>query len=163
MSSKALLLALINTANTTSYTDVQVAIGNPVVIDGAQAGEANTTVTVSGKPEAGFSGSKDLTYKRLDLAQQFLGKTLAAAGPATNATSEDILDDLEAQYALGIEAADIVVEVVDFSSGTYTLKANPNSFKWIGQVAVNVSLDTVDIGPSLATTDLPGFEYATLA
>ena len=68
MSAVQELLQLVNTANSRNYTLAQVQFGAPAVIDGAQAGQDNTTVTLTGIEGAGYTGAKVLTYKRLDLA-----------------------------------------------------------------------------------------------
>lgn len=158
------LLALLNTANGRSYTDSQVEFGVPAVIEGAQAGQPNTTVTVSGIEAAGYTGSKELTYKRLDLAQTFSGRTLESKGPETAGTLQEVLDDIFAATAVRIYPEDLENgAAVDFTQASVTLTAKATSLKWLGSVVVNTSVDLRDISSEITTSELPGFEYPELA
>lgn len=164
MSAKTELLALLNTANSTSYTEAQVSFGNPTNIAGAEAGQPNTKITVSGIEAAGYTGSKELSYKRLDLAKTFEGHPLTSAGPETAGKLQEVLDDIFAATGVRIEAEDLTNAAdVDFTQPSITLTAKGTSVKWTGSVVVTTSTDLRNIEPSIATTTLPGFEYPTIA
>lgn len=163
MSSKSELLALINTANGTAYLDTEIGLDAPAVIKGAAAGQPNSTVTVRGQAAAGYTGQQTFSYKRLDLESVFSTVTLVAHGPRANASVADILDDIATQTGVVIPAEDMVAETVDFLQSSYTLKAAAGSFKWIGQVKIQLVVDLVDIEPSLQTTTLSGFDAPVLA
>ena len=154
------LIGFINAKNGTSYTEAQLSLAAPAAIGGAGEGERNTSIVVTGVNAQGFTGSKTINYFRIDLAKAFEGVVggLNAKGPRDTGRSTDILDDIFAQTGVQLEAADIVDEAVDFSAaGVYTLKAAAGNLKWIGQVEVNITLDLVDIEPTLANGDVDGF------
>ena len=154
------LIGFINAKNGTSYTEAQLSLAAPAAIEGAQDGERNTSIVVSGVNAQGFTGTKTVNYFRLDLTKTFEGVAggLNAKGPRDTGRSTDILDDIFAQTGVQLEAGDIVDEAVDFSAaGTYTLKAAPGNLKWVGEVAVSITLDLVDIEPTLANGDVDGF------
>ncbi len=164
MSAKTELLALLNTANTTSYTEAQVSFGNPVNIAGAEAGQPNTKITVSGIEAAGYTGSKELSYVRLDLTKTFEGHPLTSAGPESGGTLQEVLDDIFTATGVRIEAEDLTNAAdVDFTQPSVTLTAKGTSVKWTGSVVVTTSTDLRNIEPSIVTTTLPGFEYPTIA
>ena len=163
MSAVQELLQLVNTANGRSYTLSQVQFGAPAVIDGAQAGQANTTITISGIEGAGYTGSKALTYKRLDLGTQFTGHSLSSQGPDTAGTLQEVLDDIFAQTGVRIEPEDLSNgSAVDFTQPTITLTAAVGSLKWLGSVTVATSVDFRDVSSEITTTDLNGFEYQSI-
>lgn len=163
MSAVQELLQLVNTANSRNYTLAQVQFGAPAVIDGATAGQDNTTVTVTGIEGAGYTGSKALTYKRLDLATQFAGHSLISKGPETAGTLQEVLDDIFAQTGVRIEPEDLSNAAdVDFTQASVTLTAKAGSLKWIGSVEVATSTDFRDVSAEITVTSLPGFEYQTI-
>lgn len=158
------LLALLNTANGRSYTDAQVQFAAPAEIVGAEAGQPNTTVVVSGIEAAGYTGSKELSYKRLDLTQTFTGHTLESKGPETAGTLQEVLDDVFAATGVRIYPEDLTNgAAVDFTQPSVTLTAKAESLKWLGSVVVNTSVDLRDISGEISTATLPGFEYPTIA
>lgn len=160
------ILGFINAKNGTSYTEAQVSLGVPAVIGGAQEGERNTSIVVTGVPAQGFTGTASFNYFRLDLTKVFEGVVggLNAKGPRDTGRSADVLDDIFAQTGVQLAPEDVVDEAVDFSvEGTYMLKAAPGNLKWIGEVAVAITLDLVDIGPTLTQGDLDGFTAPVIA
>lgn len=166
MSNVAVLLGLVNTKNSTAFTEAQLTFGAPSVIEGALEGQRNTHVTVTGVTAAGYKGDFELSYTRLDLTKAFEGVAggLKAFGPRTSGTTLDLLDDIKLQTGVELTADDIVEEAVDFSvAGTHVLKAKAGGLKWIGQVDVAISLDLEDINDTLTQGDLDGFTYPVIA
>jgi hypothetical protein len=164
MSAKTELLALINAANSTTYTEAQLSFGAPVAIEGSdQAKIHNTHVTVSGNSAVGFTGSKVITYKRLFLESVFGAVSPVSSNPAGAGTVQDILNDLATVYGVVIDIEDVVDEAVIYTNGgTYVLKAADTSYKWRGQLTVSLTVDLVDVEPTLAQDTLSGFEEPTL-
>lgn len=160
------LIGFINAKSGTSFTEGQLTVGVPAAIEGAQSGQRNTSVEVSGVPAQGFNGTKTINYFRLDLAETFAGVVggLNAKGPRESGRSADVLDDIFVQTGVQLEASDIVDEAVDFSAaGTYILKAAPGNLKWIGQVEVAITMDLVDINTMITDGDVDGFVAPTLS
>lgn len=158
------LLALLNTANSTTYTEAQVSFGNPTAVAGAEAGQPNAKITVSGKEDAGYTGSKELSYIRLDLTKTFEGHALTSKGPETGGKLQEVLDDIFTATGVRIEAEDLTNSAdVDFTQAKVVLTAKGTSVKWTGTVEVATSTDLRNIEPSITTTTLPGFEYPTIA
>lgn len=163
MTSIEALLALLNSANSKAYTLEQITFGAPADIVEAGVGEPNTTVTVTGVEAKGYTGSKVLSYKRLDLTTQFEGHTLESYGPAENGTLAEVLADIKAQTGVEILAEDLSNDsVVDFSQPTLLLSAKAGSYKWTGTVTVNTRTDLKDLNSDITVATLPGFEYATI-
>ena len=163
MSSKTELLALLNTANGTHYTEAQVSFGAPAVAAAPDA-DHNTEITVSGVSAAGYTGSMALKYKRLDLATQFVGHPQSSSGPETGGTLQEVLDDIFAATAVRLYPEDFSNSAsVDFSQPSITLTAAATSLKWVGSLVVTTTVDLRDISASIATDTLPGFEYQTIS
>ncbi len=163
MSSKSELLALINSANGTSYAEADMTFDAPAVIEGAAAGASDTNVTVHGVAAQGYTGQQTFSYKRLDMETVFGSVTLVAHGPRANAGSADIIDDIATQTGVVIPMEDVQDEVVDFLQSAFILKAAATSLKWKGQVLVSLVVDLVDIEPTLQTTEQAGFTAPVLA
>lgn len=158
------LLSLLNTANSTSYTEAQVSFGNPANIAGAEAGQPNTKITVSGVEAVGYTGSKELSYVRLDLTKTFEGHSLVSKGPETGGKLQEVLDDIFTATGVRIYPEDLTNAAdVDFTQASVVLTAKGTSVKWTGSVEVATSTDLRNIEPSIVTTTLPGFEYPTIA
>lgn len=163
MSSIEALLLLLNTTNSKAYTLEQVSFGNPSNIVGAEAGQPNTHITVTGVEAKGYTGSKELSYTRLDLSKQFEGHTLESFGPVEGGTLAEVLADIKAQTGVEILAEDLSNAAdVDFSQASITLTAKATSVKWIGSVVVQTRTDLKDLGVDITTATLPGFEYAVI-
>lgn len=161
MSAKQELLELLNSANGRSYTEAQLSFGVPAVAAEPTA-EFNTEVVVSGESAAGYTGTKTIKYKRLDLATAFTDMPLTSSGPETGGTLQEVLDDIFATTTIRIYPEDLSnAAAVDFTQPSITLTAAAGSYKWTGSVVVTTSVDLRDIGQEITVDTLPGFEYPT--
>ena len=163
------LILAANPAATTPFSEVNLDHADPVVLS---EGTKNTSIVVSGKPTAGFSGNVTFTYNRLDIAQQLV--TLGQATPLLHVANDGVVDGVVSSASLltafqavtGVELQleDIVVEDIVLTDAPavvdYTLKIKATSLKYVGQVAVQLTEDSQDISAELTNTDLNGFEYA---
>ena len=163
MTAKQELLALLNTANGLSYTEAQVSFGEPSVASATDAAH-NTDLVVTGVEAAGYTGTKTIHYKRLDLATVFAAHPQTSSGPETGGTLQEVLDDIFAATGVRIYAEDLTNDAaVDFSQPSVTLTAKAGSFKWTGSVTVTTSVDLRDISQQITVDTLPGFEQPTIA
>ena len=163
MSAKQELLALLNSANGRSYTEAQLSFGVPAVAAEPTA-EFNTEVVVTGESAAGYTGTKTIKYKRLDLATTFAGHAQVSVGPETAGTLQEVLDDIFAASGVRIFPEDLTNSAtVDFTQPSVTLTAAAGSYKWTGSVVVTTSVDLRNVGQEITTDTLPGFEYPTIA
>ena len=158
-----------NPAATTPFSEANLTHADPVVLS---EGTKNTSVVVSGKSSAGFSGSKTFTYNRLDIAQQLV--TLGQSTPLLHVANDGVVDGVvssaallpafEAVTGVQLQLEDIVVEDIVLTDAPavvdYTLKIKTTSLKYTGQVAVQLTEDSQDISAELTNTDLNGFNYA---
>ena len=166
------LIGLILAANpevATPYSETNLTHADPVVL---AEGTKNTSVVVSGKSSAGFSGNVTFTYNRLDIAQQLV--TLGQSTPLLHVANDGVVDGVVSSASLltafqavtGVELQleDIVVEDIVLTDAPavvdYTLKIKDTSLKYVGQVAVQLTEDSQDISAELTNTDLNGFNYA---
>lgn len=150
--SKELLTDLINKTCSTTFTPAQVIVGTPVALVGALNTEVqiNTTGT-------GFIGKSKITYNRLDLGILFQGIEITAPFGAYPTTG-DLLLHINQTYNLGLSASDVIVENIVWSdTRKFTVKANPTSLVWIGQVDVTLAAAPV-AGKPLITDVYPNLD-----
>jgi len=138
--SRLLLLDLINDANATSFTTADLNFSNPLPL--AEGASRNTQVNVSGTGTTTFTGTKPVTYDRLDLAVLFGGLNLSILDTGEYATTLDLLPIINGRYGLAMDATDIEDAPLDLD-GAYpkaqTLVAKPTSYLYTGQVAVRLT------------------------
>ena len=157
-SPKEICLALLNRDNSTNFTLNQIDFISMEPTQGSFA--RNTKITVTALPNAPYSGTEDVFYNRLDLAEQWATTVCVARidGP-TNAV--DLLPAINATYELNITADDIVNDAV--TGDTHELIASASSLIWTGSVMVTIIPEIVD--PELPLVEefenagLPGFQY----
>lgn len=123
----------------------------------------NTQVTAHGVLEKGYSGSQTFQYRRPDLGLLFKDVIVTVVIPHHNATTEDIVAELNKQFdKLDLYVGDMVHEPVPDGATSYVLKADPTSLYYIGQVEVIVERILLDISKDFTVTALQGFDYVQL-
>lgn len=153
------LLAILNSSNAASITESQVTFGLPQVA-ATEDLDDNTTVTVSAVPLAGFTGTVDVTYRRLRLdtcvltpAHNFIAdntKTLAEVKTMI-ATAYNIL---ESEFEL---VATIPTTFGEITNGT--IVSDVDSLIYVG--TVNITLEwSATLASAITTTNLTGFSPA---
>ncbi len=161
--SDLMLLELINTDNAQymtvplSFSVVQFAA--PVE---AINGQRNTTVLVSALPQTNVTGSRTVAFARLDFDIFFNSEINIEipVGDAMPETTSDLLGYINTAFGLQLTNADIIVEAINGST-EFLLRANPNSFVWIGEVNIVLDVEPTDLADIIVITELSGFEYPT--
>lgn len=94
------LLAMINEANPARSFDLtQISFGLPHQTGLEPAGH-NTTVTVTAIKGSGYSGSQDVNYHRIALAQALAGLSSIVQIPDSATTTKDTIDAVTAHFGL---------------------------------------------------------------
>jgi hypothetical protein len=84
-----------------------------------------------------FGGVTSLTYNRIDLADFFSGINLHFIPPSYPTTTAWLCQQIATVGQIDFDASDFVQETIDEAMAlSYTLKADPNSLRWVGQVSV---------------------------
>lgn len=165
MSSKQLLLDLINSTNfpTVPLSENNVQLQNPRQAAGGV--QYNTVVDVIAVPGQGYSGARQVYYRRLDLnviaGAQFQAEDLAGDGQV-------LLNKINAQYAqadLGMDdlLAFSVPAVAPGQSAVLMLQSAAGSYRWMGQVGITIQgkLQECD-APAPRPTLTPAYWWSTL-
>lgn len=141
-----IILGMINSANDTSFTMLDLGIGPPS--DSTEEGY-DTTLTVTALGTTSWDGSKAINYNRLDLAKLFgaTGMTIQVWPEWT--TTVDLLPYINAQYGLAMSSDDIVKEPLVAAPGTQTINAKPTSLIYKGTFA-GIALEVIP--PDLSLT-----------
>lgn len=152
--SKTKLLELINSSNfpPIPLTDANVVLGAPVANDGGA--RWNTSISVTAKPGQGFTGSRTLFYRRLDLAI-----LPVLSFPAANALdAQSLLNLLNLHSGAELELEDLqdftIPAVGPGASASCTLVAAVGSLRWIGQQTITLAGAMVDCDPPAAVPTL---------
>lgn len=136
--SKTRLLALINGSNFPLHhlddTNVQLLAPQPA----AGGARYNTNVQVRAVTGQGYTGEREFFYRRIDL--QDVG--LVVLDTNGLATAQELLDQLNSQYATFLDLADleefVLPELTD-EAGELTLQARADSLGWTGSLVVQLS------------------------
>lgn len=156
------IVALINQANGTTVPADAVTLDAPTPWS-AEGDYRNTEVVAHGVLEKGYSGQQPFQYRRIDLGLLFNAVIVTVVIPHHNATSEDVVDELNKQFSeLDLVAGDMIHEPVPDDATSYTLRADPTSLYYIGAVEVIVERVLQDISLELTVTSLNGFDYIEL-
>lgn len=158
--SKDVVVQKVNRDNGTSLTADMVDFGVP-----APSGAVpNTRVTMTARPNMGFTGSVEITYNRRSLAR-FAQQPVTVFSLNQAVMISELLAAINAQYAVNISAAEIVDGPLPAFLGNtpaatlpFVLTAQPGSLMYYGQVTLYVRRADIQLS-SLITipvlTDLP--------
>lgn len=161
-SASQILIDLINESNATSLTVADVTFSAPVV---EASGTRNTGITITAVANSGYTGFRDLTYDRVDLA--------AVPGSRSNvfhlgsaATAWDLLPAINAAYGINLTSDDVENDPMPAFSGTdpqeaepFTLRAKAGSLVYRGSVLLSIDGNDVDLATLITTTELNGLNY----
>lgn len=166
ISTVADLVALINTANSTSFATTDLTFGTPVATNGTWQGNTvtqNTAVTVTGvsSGQSGYTGSVSIVYDRLNFASlaNISGWAIQANKPAK---ISDCLSAIAYYTGLKLTAADIVdgpITLDGNNNATFTLQAAANSLGWYGSVSLSMTYGGIDFAAAASNTALSGVNY----
>jgi len=146
LSGPTLIYDLINAANVglpngpLSPTNTTLGVPAANITD---ASGNNTQVAITAISNQGYTGSKVVTYNRIDIGAMFTGWGMAAtvANGATYVNASDFLPSLNAAYHLDLQATDIIdgpINAVSYPDA-YTLNIAASSLTYIGTLAVSIT------------------------
>lgn len=156
------LLAKINLVAKRVFAGTEFTIGVPAADSSTVK---NTKVVLTAVPGNYLSGTVDLTYDRVELAEMVgVNSTDFEAGDYSKST--DLVAALVARYGYELTAADLVDEALPAAAGdgviTATLKAAAGSLGWIGTLEVTLTPATETLASAFNSTELDGFTPADL-
>lgn len=163
LTGEQLLANLVNAANPThkQWLAEELIFGVPQ----SQVGDFNTTISVTAVDTNGFSGTRQLSYLRVDLAgaSQSLPEELELNGEQNTLQIAARLREL---YKVNLEDVDVIDEELPLGDGgviTQVIKAAPGSLKWIGQITIMLSPRVIPLEEVIVVTELNGLSLAQLA
>jgi len=167
MSSRDQVLALLNESAGLSLTWQQVEFDVPN-INSNPAKERNTELVVNGIPDYGYKGQAVIYYNRIDLAEfEPLARNpfvvQVDVDPENESiTLQDIVDGFNAYFNAALtldDVADNLILPTDWANGeSFTMKASPYSYAYIGEVTFIVRPMDVDIDVAITNKLLDGLE-----
>ena len=155
-----ILVDLINDTNGISLTLTDITFSAPVSVN---AGVRNTGLRITATPNSKYSDYQDVTYARISLAampgirsRDFLKYQAVSAA--------DLIPFINAAYLVNLQPEDYyddpLPDISALASGestTFTLRARPGSFVWIGSVDLQIFTTVGDLGVILNDNVLDGF------
>lgn len=156
---KRALVDIVNFYNSTTIDPEAVNVTQPESLGGRR-----TRVVLSAPPRASaveiplYSGSKPFEFNRLDLAEFFAPVTIQAE-LSYPATTYSILDHLTQRFGFVFDEEDFYIEdIPGIGAGTYTLRAHPNSLRWVGSIDIDLTV-TEDLNTIFNIQTLDGLWY----
>lgn len=165
------LIAILNKANSTTFTKADLTISVPQVVSGtwhAQVTNKNTAIRFTAPPQGTFQGTAVVLFDRLNLAS--LANAAVMPGfrcSAYHVTSVHGLLPMLFFYTGMVLGTDDVEDtpLVDAGHGngdlTAVISAKPGSVGWVGSVSLNVTVGGAPMDQILVNTNLPGLNYPT--
>lgn len=171
---KTLLYSLINVANpglvNGSLSDANVTVSAPAILSGDPSGK-NTKVTLTSIADAGYTGTADVTYNRLDIQVDVSdhvapnGLSIEDDPDTAYATVADLLPAINTALTMNLQSADIT-NGTDPITGTYPKAASvtvvTTSLAFIGSLAVTITQPPPPMGDMVTDQSLNGFELTQL-
>lgn len=160
-----IIVDLINSTNATSLTKANLTFGAVSVLG---SGNKNTGVTITAVAGSGYTGTRDLTYDRIDLATVPGSRsTEFALGTATMAV--DIIPAINAAYQLNLQPEDYENDALPTFDGAtphdkkpFILRAKAGSYIFRNQVSLLIDGNDIDLATLITTTELNGLTYPIL-
>lgn len=157
-----ILVDLINATNATALTTTDITFTAPTV---TSAGAKNTAVTINAVALSGYTGTRDLTYDRVDLAT-IPGSRSNEFHLGSATTAHDLIPALNAAYQLNLQVSDIENDALPVFSGTdpmekepFVLRAKTGSYIFRGSLTLSIDGNDVDLATLITTTELNGLFY----
>lgn len=162
---KTVLLEIIERDNDIVLSPEDYDFSDPVPVTPPAESDAvyNTRIIVTANNVAApYQGEIDFYYNRLDLGDLAKMVDLSIRSPMMEST-HDLIPSLNRRFGLSLSTHDIVLEpTVDM--GGYrraTLRAEPTSLGWIGEVDLNVMEGDLNLEDHLVNVALGGLHYPT--
>lgn len=161
-SAQQILIDLINESNATALTVADVTFSAPTV---QASGNRNTGITITAVANSGYTGHRDLTYDRVDLAQVPGSRNkVFNIGSVTSALG--LLPAINAAYGINLTADDVYDDAMPTFGGTdpletevFVLRAKPTSLVYRGQLELTMDGNDVDLATLITVTELNGLNY----
>lgn len=164
---KDVILAAVNAQNSLSIKATDVVFSAPKDIRGTDKGTItgkNTQIKLTAAPVgSGWSGKKNVTYNRLDLADlvTLIGDTLIMGSSVQ--MLHDGLIGLNNRYGFIFDTGDLdnteVEWAADGATGKVMLRAKADSVGWIGAYNFNVKRGDESLESAVTTNVLSGLKY----
>lgn len=158
------LLAEINAANATSLLPTDISYSNPQVITGGTwqgvATDRNTAIRVTGSG-LNYQGSKVILYNRKDISQLNNLPNFKMAVYNIN-TVWDLIQYFAYWTGIKFVQGDLINDPVTGlvnGAGNITVRADPNSLGWHGQITIAVTLGGLGLDNAVTNTALTGLNY----
>ncbi len=157
-----ILVALINATNATSLTTSDITFGAVSVLTEETK---NTAVTITAVANSGYTGTRDLTYDRIDFADVPGSRSKEfVKGSATHVV--DLIPAINAAYQLNLQVGDYVNSLLPTFDGLvphdmkpFNLTAAAGSYIFIGEIELTLDGNDVDLADLITTTELEGLSY----
>jgi hypothetical protein len=141
MTPKNALAAMLNDLNPGMRVDGNDLIVSDPVVQSGTVTNVNLTMrrSYAWNDFVPYTGSVPFQYNRLDIAN-FAALTFIDFNPALPTTTQVLLDELNLLFGIVFDPNDFFIENIDHNNGgTYTLRAQPNSLRWIGEYTLNLT------------------------
>lgn len=155
---KALLVDLINEDNGTSVDGSLLVFSNPA----EYVGEKNTTITVTGAAESGYSGSVDFFYNRVPV-EGFVGTVELSFFTDGMSTVAELIESVNATLNINLTVDDFVdgplpeFGSVPNQSLPLNIQTASNSLVYYSSLDVIVSNGEISLLDIVTVTELSGF------
>lgn len=147
-----LLLAKVNGANGTYFTEEQVTFGAPAPLVG---GTRNTQLNIHAEESSRHSGDVTIQYDRWDLGEVF-GLDAVVNGESSGfGTVHELLPLINEQFKLCLTPEEVVDHPVD-SGGAFVLQVNDKSIYFLPNSLY--TFGALSLANEFPVTDLGGFE-----
>ena len=159
------ILDLVKDANPLlSLTETQFTLSAPVIAAGANG--RNTEITLSAVAGQGKTGTKTVSYTRLDpVTGPNEGAATTGVEVAADATAEAIKTQLVALFGILPAEVDVsgLVLPTEGVDGSIEIVADADSVFYVGSTTVKLKLqaEEQDLGTEIGQANLNGFEPAT--
>lgn len=135
---KRALVDIVNFHNNTTLEYNEIEVSAPTVIDNSRKTQVvlDAPQRVHPAHQPRYFGQTTFQFNRLDL-EQFFSPVELDVSLTFPATTFDILTLLEDRFGLVFDEQDFIIEEIEETSeGIYTLKAHPDSLRWIGTIDI---------------------------
>lgn len=164
--SKASVLAHINAANSTTFTQADITFGLPTPTNGSWQGNTtskNTAIRITAAAGSAFEGTTIVTYDRLkfDDLINIKGFKIKANEPST---THDLIAGIKYYAGMILTVDDIEpTPMTKEANGTYTgiLTAKATSLGWIGSLPIVVTKGGLRMDEMVVDVNLDGLNYPT--
>jgi hypothetical protein len=154
-----ILVDLINFANGSALTLADISFSPATAL---LVGNRNTGITIKARPSSVYSGSRDLTYNRVDMAT-IPGQRSKQFNIEGAQSIKDLIPQINAAYRLNLLPEDYFddpLPVIDPTATVpynFALRAKPGSYIYRGLLTLTSLGDTILIAEFLTQNILNGF------